>query len=351
MGECLVALRDDLAPEMSKIQYAIKVKVIRTRERDGKAVVLVDGAKKFRVVPAVAEAPPLSIGDGFDSYVLTKAKTLRKGMFSGKLGTITVTAAQTGALVLPAPSDNSKTSATTKATIHLRFDPHTESSEPPRLGGLTTRLGSTTFYAARPTSQFPTYFNMTSHYETTRGIYNTSIPLSSRCVESVAWTKQHQVQRRNSDSSASSSDCSDDCQRKERKGVFYTASMVVPVTLPTSKAFVPTFHSCIVSRIYTLDFALTIHTPGTAIPASTVSLHLPVQIASTANTTERARLTPAEAAAELADVNEFFLPRLIEMPREDWIGNSTISGDHGSSDLPPSYEDFAGPRIAIESGR
>jgi hypothetical protein len=355
MGDREVAGLDDLAPEMSKVQYAVKVKVIRNRERDGQEVVLVEGLKKLHIVPTVQVAPPLSLGEGFEDYVVSKTKSLKKGMFSGKLGRITVSAAQPNALVLPSPAAGCTTSPTTMATVKLRFDPRDATSQPPRLGGLTTKIKATTFYAARPAQSLPTHFNMVAQFETTRGVYDTSTSLSSRCVESVAW-KRHEprqlVGRRNSDSSTSSSDCSDDVLAPEQKegNPYYTASVLVPITLPANKSWIPTFHSCIVSRVYAIDLSLCVHTPGTGVPATSVALHLPVQIAANGNQTERAQWTAAEAAAELADANAFMQPRVIEVPSEELIGNSVLTPASAvsGSELPPSYEDFVSqPRTIV----
>jgi len=343
-----------MAPDMSKVQYAIKGRVIRNRERDGKEVALVEGSKKLRVVPAVAEQPPMSIGHGFDDYVLSKTKSLRKGMFSGKLGKITVSAAQTGALVLPSPASSSNTPAT-MATVNLRFDPHEASSEPPRLGGLTTKIRVSTFFAARPAQEFPNRFTMNPQFESTRGIYETSVPLSSRCVEAAAWTKQFpkpEQERRNSDSSTCSSESDSDLPVQKDNKSYYSSTILVPITLPSSKTWVPSFHSCIVSRIYTLDISLTIHTPGAGVPASSVSLHLPVQVAAKGNQTSRTPLTEAEAAAELADAEVFLRPRMIEVPSQEHIGNSVLATAPASRELPPSYEDFfSQPRPVVEPGR
>lgn len=353
MGNRYVSLMDDLAPEMSKVIYAIKVKVVRNREQDGKEVVLVEDMKKLRVIPAVSEAPPMSIDNDFDDYVLSKTKSLKKGMFSGKLGRITVSAAQTSALILSPPSSSNISPATTMATLNLRFDPHDADSEPPRLGGLSTKIKSTTYFAARPAHSFPSRHYLSAQFESTRSAYPTSIPLSSRCVESVAWKKQESKpagERRNSDLSTSSSDYSDNvlAPQKKENAMYYSATVLVPITLPATKAWVPTFHSCITSRTYTIDLSLTIHTPGTGVPATTVSLHLPVQIAAAGNQTERTPMTAAEAAAELADANEFLRPRVLEVPSEEHIGNSVLAAA-APSDLPPSYEDFLRP--VVEPGR
>jgi hypothetical protein len=48
-------------------------------------------------------------------------------------------------------------------------------------------------------------------------------------------------------------------------------------------------------------------------------------------------MTPAEAAAMLAEAETYFRPRIIEAPNPELVGNSVLV-DRG---LPPSYEDFA----------
>ncbi|TAQ87490.1 hypothetical protein B7494_g4191 [Chlorociboria aeruginascens] len=346
MGDRDVSEVDDFAPDMSKVQYAIKVKVVRNREQDGKEITLVEGLRKLHIVPAVPVAPPMSIGDGDQNYVLSKSKSLKKGVFSGKLGRITVSADQTNAIVLPAPSRGTSPE-TIMANVNLRFDPHDPSSKPPRLGGLTSKLKATTFFAARPAQRLPSRSDIDAEFDPYRGAYTCTIPLSSRCVESVSWTKHDpeiSLSRRGSDMSMSSSDESDHLLKPEIKksSIYYTATILAPITLPTSKAWLPTFHSCIVSRIYSLDFSLSVHTPGTGVPASRISLRLPVQIASQGNQTRSGVLNAVEAAAELADADEYLRPRVIEVPRADLVENSVL----GRSD-PPSYEDFAEPQRQV----
>jgi hypothetical protein len=358
MGDREVCGLDDLAPEMARVTYCIKVKILRNREVDGKEVVLVEGQKKIRIVPALPEAPPLTIGDEGSDYKFSSTKSLKKGMFSGKLGKITASAVQPSAVILPSPSSESTQPPTTMASVNLRFDPHDSSSQPPRLGGLTAKIKATTFFGARPAQDLPSHFNMSSQYESTRGVYDTSVSLSSRCVEGVSWEKHKAAPaytRRNSASSTEESDCSETSSTSPAKegSPYYTATILVPVTLSQQKTWIPTFHSCIVSRIYSLGLSLTIHTPGTGVPSSTVSLHLPIQVAANGNNTRRPTLTAAEAAAELADAETYLRPRVIETPSEDLVGNSVltrVSAPMGS-DLPPSYEDFGAPRLPVEPGR
>jgi hypothetical protein len=349
MGDrSLIGGQSDMAPAMSKVQYAIRVQVVRHQEEDSREVVLVERSKQIRVIPAQEEAAPLNVGAEDDHFVLSKTKALKKGMFSGKLGKVTVSAAQPAAIILPAPSSSVNTPATTMATVHLTFDPHDASSEPPRLGSLATKIKASTFYAVRPTSGLPTHRNAQSAFEIHRGVYDSVVTVSSRCVESVQWTKHPAITRRGSGSSTSSSDFSDCSQPilPKDSAAYYSAKVIVPITLPSTKVWIPTFHNCITSRIYVLDLSLSIHTPGTGVPASTVSLRLPLQIGAAANMSSRPAMTAAEAAAELAEVDEFLRPRIIEMPSEELFGNSVLS--HHETDLPPSYE-FSGVAQAIRS--
>ena len=63
MGDKEASLKDDLCPNMSKITYAVKARVIghsNSIDGDNLLAVLAEGRKKLRVIPAVEEAPPLS---------------------------------------------------------------------------------------------------------------------------------------------------------------------------------------------------------------------------------------------------------------------------------------------------
>lgn len=347
MGDKELVGQDDLSPEMSKIQYSIKVRVMKHDEVENEKVVLTDASKRIHVVPAQAEAPPMSLGPK-DDYCLSKTKTLRKGVFSGRLGKLTVSSTQTGALMLPPPAEASTTPATTMATINLRFDPRDGSSLPPKLGGLTTKIKVLTFFSVRPHEDLVLQRGPHIDFDVFRAAYETSVHINSRCVENVTWKKETAVLRRKNSASSSSSSDNSDCgqQESDGRGFFYTASIIVPISLPANKKWVPTFHSCISSRVYRLDLALGVHSLGANIPSTSITLHLPVQIGATGSGAKPATLTPAEAAAELAEVEEYLRPRVIEMPNEAMVGRSILPG---TTELPPSYE--ATPRQIVAPGR
>jgi hypothetical protein len=404
---------DDLSPAMTKIAYAIKVRVIRIRETDTKAAVVAKSSRKIRVMPCIPEAPPLHIPADDKEYTLSAAKTLRKGMFKGKLGRLTASAAQTKA-ILVSPTSNSP--PTIIATIYLRFDPAVPSAAPPRLGALSSRIKAHTFYGVRPLSNLATRTSMITSFDVSRGVYTTSTALATRCVANVTWTRHlgtpPQYARRDSGYSTSSenwgsilaspSACGPRRQREPRPSLdggragggggagsvgttYYEAVVLLPLTLPRGKTWLPTFHSCLVSRVYLLDVNLTVHSPGAGMPSTTLSLHLPVQISTSVAADAEARgnvdTELGLGAAATAGVEEYLVPRVLEVPREEFIGGSLAMlgagagtdrlgnvgsvesgasagsagegageitrGEVGDIEQPPGYEVFGAGRVTV----
>ena len=235
MGDrTLLAGQSDMAPEMTKVQYAIKVQVVRRTEEVTNGVILAESAKQILVIPAQMEAPPLSVEAGDSHFTLSKTKALRKGMFSGKLGKITVSAAQPGAIILPSPSASASTSATTMATVNLRFDPHDSSSQPPRLGGLSTKIKSSTFFAVIPATSIPTHRHAQSPFKIHRGVYDSTVNISSRCVESVQWKSIQQPpgEAPNPRPAPRSSQTAQSQPITKNSAAYYSATILVPINPP-----------------------------------------------------------------------------------------------------------------------
>ncbi|KAI9771156.1 MAG: hypothetical protein M1840_002507 [Geoglossum simile] len=367
-----VVLPDDMAPDMARISYAIKVKIVRNRESDGKPITIAENTRKIRVIPASEEHPPLSIEDGCrDGYVLRREKDLRKGVFKGKLGRLTVEAAQPRSLRHSTPRSGANTQPTTMATVKLRFDPASEDTAPPKLGTIVSKLKVHTFFSTKPMNTLPCKED--NFYSLGRAVYSTAVQLSSRCIESVRW-EQHKANepgedRRDSCLSAftsttnSSSSSSSSSRRSSiaKHGVFHTTEILVPITLPKSKTFPPTFHSCLVSRVYVLDLSLSAQAPSTSISNTTLALKIPIQVSATGNISHS-----QQAEFETYGVDEFFNPRSIAPPTADLVMTSPSilqarphrPGDEGEetqqlpafvmanaetmSQPPPGYSLFAG---------
>ncbi|MCJ1404243.1 hypothetical protein MMC11_007468 [Xylographa trunciseda] len=332
-------LLEDLAPDMTIVSYSIRVLIIRrSREPAGKLSILIDAAKKLRIIPAVDELPPLPLsGTDSDDYTIRKEKDLKKGMFKGKLGRITVESSQPSSLRLPyCRLDICTARVTTMAVVNLRFDPSYNSAKPPRLGNLVNKLKVVTFFAAVPARDFPSRAD-SYIYETQRGVFVENVNLISRNVESVQWVQHNTLERHDSAISVSDNPSSPSASQ-----IFYTAQILVPVDLPTnSKTFVPTFHSCLVSRVYYLSLTLSVHVSGATASPTSIHLKIPLQVSSEGNPDARPTISEEEMQAIAArNIDADLEPRSLAPPSPEYIEHAHLdrSGSVASAILPPSPE-------------
>ncbi len=247
----------------------------------------------------------------------------------------------------------------------LRFDPLDDSYAPPRLGNLASKLKVSTFYASTARALVPT--KTMAMYDVCQGIHSEQMNLSSRCVANVEWTKQEpsssqRLERRDSAISTNSLETGEIPAPSEtyKGGVYYTARVLVPLTLPANKAFVPTFHSCLISRTYTLKLDLSISSVGIG---HSMEVKVPVQISSedliSDEFSRRASVGVEEQEVDVEDVSNFFTnvfePRTIRIPGEGLLGRSRIGSQAPVSepapqasgpDAPPGYSPFGGNTTA-----
>lgn len=310
-------LLDDMAPETGNTTYSVKVRITKGTASNGKAALLTEESRKLLVIPAVQEWAPLDVQGGqADDYKLRKEKDIKKGMFKGRLGRLTMTSTQPQSLRLPSVRHMDSRSTTTMATVNLRFDPLSETSGTPRLNQLNTKIKVSTFFSSTPMRDIPSKANE-FFYSNVKGLTNDTISLSSRCLASVKWEKHETemtpIQRGGAFSSLSGPGTTMPAPSESYLGKsFYTATILVPITLPRgSKMFVPTFHSCLVSRRYSLDIYLSVSTPGIQ---PSLHLKLPIQI-SAEGSDARPSISESEAAAiEAREANGFFQPRSTAPP-------------------------------------
>ncbi len=289
-------LMDDLAPDMSKIIYGVRVRVTKWNAI-GRLLEMADKAERVRIVPAREEAPPVNVEDPESEHVMRKEKSVKKGLFKiGKVGRLTAETTQPRSLRLPHPQKRQIEPISTMATINLRFDPASSDDLPPALDSIVSKLKVYTFFGAAPYKAVPEA-RRHDNWSTLHGIYPESIPLSSRALSTVSWIRHDGIERINSFSSELSrrpsgfsmiSNCSipEPSCAYESGSVFYTASLPVPLALPTAtgstrpKVFVPTFHSCIISRTYSVELNISFRTPGSNVSSSHVTLKTPIQVSS-----------------------------------------------------------------------
>lgn len=338
LGDTMVTLRkgrnalvDDLCPDMCRVAYFVRTAVVK-REGGRKRKVLGSETQKVRVMPVVEEQPPLSIPDHeVDGYCVRKEKDLRRGWTRAKRGTLVVSASQPRPIVSNGGGDESVNSV---ATLDLRFEPVTEDEAPPALGTVWTKVTSSTFFSAQPWSDFPAGTKASSWAQLGRGVYLETVPLSTRCVASASWTKHSRGDSLASSSSLSTSSALTASSTSES---YYTASLIIPITPPPTKTLVPTFHSCLLSRTYSLDLSVSYHTPHTSrLLGSTVSLRVPIQVTSAPRDmpSKNAGVDVSEMEGDV-DVEAFFTPRDVT----------------GLAVAPPAYGEYRRRGTAEREGR
>lgn len=332
LGDPLLAgkgnvLMDDLAPDMSKISYYIKARVCKASPSTGRAYDIEEKLCRIRISPAREEAPPLPVEDSSTSWTLRKEKNVRKGVFKigKKLGRMSAEVVQPKSLRLPPANSTATAPVTTMAAVTLRFDPASQHEQPPQLGNLAAKLKVYTFFGAAAYKMVPET-SACDAWSVLHGLYPETVPLSCRNIGGVTWTK-HDPENRSKSFASASTDDADLSRRQSTMSTdsssstasipaataaydsslpFYTARVLVPITLPRqgdsndegppsspkspinrgSKKiiFVPTFHSCIISRSYGLELGLSFHPVNSsgnttnALGSSSVNLLCPIQV-------------------------------------------------------------------------
>lgn len=360
--------KDDLAPQMAEVEYAIKARVFREEELGGKKIKVMEASQRIRVLPASVEEPPLNLTKHDKLYALSKSKTLKKNILSGKLGRLTAEAAQPPAVVV---RPDGRGAASSTARVQLRFDPASTEMLPPKITGVSAKVVGHTFYSSGTIPSLPNLGDWNKAVGADRrGSYSTSVALTGTQQQPVAtaWVQQlYAGVRRDSGYSSESPEagsddvddlsCSDrerasaplhhnharrERTSKSRKGssssnssspLFHTTTISVPIVLPVDrKTFIPTFHSCIASRVYVLQLSISIGGSGSS--STTLSLAVPLQVVVGAEEgpagTNADGLPSFEVAVGEAEADEYLRPRVIQVPDAQFRETSLLPG-YGAS--------------------
>lgn len=269
---------DVFTPKMAKISYSVRAHVARREKEHGDAII----AEKERCVhvrPEGEEHPPVFVGPDDKDYRLSQEKTIRKALIGGTLGRLAVETYQPPPVFAGTQRHGEGYPTTSSATIRVRFDPVKTGIQPPKLESLRVALKATTFFSAKPWKHIPSLeqapLNFNPRY------FSKGLTLGSEPLGHVKWEKQVIG---NNHSDVSSSQCSlKDLDPSHAPlstevlptqlcgDISYTTQFSIPIQIPT-RALVPTFHSCLVSRVYTLELTLVSNT------STSLSLKVPLQI-------------------------------------------------------------------------
>lgn len=181
-----------------------------------------------------------------------------------------VSVSQPKPLQLRPPGSGLTSNVSTTATVHLRFDPVGD-EQPPKLGSLCSKLGVSTFYTVSLWADFqtPSYVDSLGRHH-----YTKTVSLSSLCDASTRWAERSATSV-SSLRGLTSTESLFSASTTFKSDAYYQLLLLFPSPYRT-KAFVPTFHSCLMSQIYILDLNLSYHTRKPNLLAPSISPRLPV---------------------------------------------------------------------------
>lgn len=276
-------LKNDMAPDMAQVDYTISAKlVLEANEREGnqlkkKTVTLLEETHSINVLPAFPEQPPLDLTKRDKEYVMAKTKSIKKGLFSNKSGELTVRAAQPAAVMLSA---DGRAALPTQVTLHLRFDPSGTESPTPKILHVGRKVTAQTYFSLAGIGDMPNLGDWVKTYGIDgRGAYESAVGLADWPARHMEWTQDlHARSRRDSGyGSEEHVSSSENTVRRPTASPFsYSMTLNVPVHLPVeSKTFLPTFHWCLVSRVYILALSVVVSLNNSN---TTLTVRVPLQI-------------------------------------------------------------------------
>jgi len=333
-------VKDDMAPEMAKVEYLIKARVLREDDLGSKSVRIMEAVQAINVLPASVEEPPLNITSQDRLYAMHKTKVLRKNILASKLGRLTATAIQPTPAVLKA--DGQRLVSKPTAQVNLSFEPLSAEATPPKITGVSGKVTAITYFSSGTIPTFPNLGDWNAPFASTekRGSYSTSVGLPPLAAPAARWSQYlTSPTRRDSGYASESNEHSDSSAQKSKSKhqrrsstssgtspVYHMASLQIPIDLPTDKKiFIPTFHSCIASRVYTLHLSLAVAV-GSA--TSTISLTMPLQVAVEGDFHQDGGpdLPSFEAAVAEAEADDHLRPRVLAVPQQEFTETSVLPG-------------------------
>ncbi|KAI1336226.1 hypothetical protein F5Y15DRAFT_208185 [Xylariaceae sp. FL0016] len=364
--------KDDCAPNMSRISYCVKGRLLRNEEIGGANEKIMEASTEIKVLPTTPEDAPLNVTKQDRLYTMSKSKSLRKSILSPKTGKVTISATQPAPAML-SPDGHSITPTTAQLT--LDFEPSSCDAQPPRVTGISSKVTAVTFFSAGGINHYPNLKDWPGSFGAEgRGSYSNTVSVPTAPVGPLDWQQHLTAQARrdsgygtdapsdsepHSSSSRAPSPTLAAAAMKKRGSkaappYYQTASLHVPIQLPAhKKQFLPTFHSCISSRAYVLWLTVSLSSGAGAGggTSSSLTLGVPLQVGVAAGRPPAADATglpsfeAAMEAAEEAEADAFLRPRTlgrrpsVELARE------------AGRDVLPGYGDIVGRRRTAVAAR
>ncbi|KJJ32084.1 hypothetical protein AFLA70_555g000410 [Aspergillus flavus AF70] len=264
-----------LPPSMSKeidtecfsIKYIVRVVILGPiYGKDKPTKRLAHAVRPVKILPSGSMGCP---GD-LSIKMLSSHKDIRiRHGWSGKYtGRLAVLASPTGPIRPPFCRTDAADHANTSIKVDLRYSP-VGTEPPPRLRKVYSKLNLVTSFHATPREQYPS-FTQNKSSDLPCGNHVQSLALPKFDVTSAQWAKTQLP------SNSVSSSQKGYQSKSINEEASYTVSIVVPISVPSHDDVVPSFHSCFISRMYTLELVLSYYT---GVGGRAITIEVPIEMA------------------------------------------------------------------------
>jgi hypothetical protein len=243
----------DMSPEMTEVVYSINFALCQRDGKGGRPKKIQESTHPVQILPTRKEHSPILVPEKNKYYQLRAEKSLYTGMLRHACGKLAAYSAQPPAIQLqslqPTNSD-----ASTFLKINLRFDPSLLGQLPPSLLAAEFQLRAMTFFGLEPWKNYPDLTDV-STWGTRREFWSDCVALTANNEIKMDWDSEAEGER-----------------------TIFTASIETSVSLPTHRYYPPTFHSCLLSRVYSLKARIFYRVHGKSRSRSSISVTVPVEI-------------------------------------------------------------------------
>ncbi|KAJ5413525.1 hypothetical protein N7465_005830 [Penicillium sp. CMV-2018d] len=221
----------DMSPEMVEVVYSINIALRQRNGNAGKSKKIQEATHPVHILPTRNEHPPILVPGKNSWYRQRAEKSLSTGLLRHSRGKLAACSTQPPAIQLqnPQPTD---IDASTSVKICLRFDPSHLGQLPPSLLAAEFQLRAMTFFGVESWQDYPNLSD-SSTWGSRREFWSDYVALTLNNETRLDWKAQEEGNR-----------------------TIFTGSIEACVSLPTHRHYPPTFHSCLVSRVYALKATL-----------------------------------------------------------------------------------------------
>ncbi|RGP68711.1 hypothetical protein FSPOR_5182 [Fusarium sporotrichioides] len=245
-------VKNDLTGDSTYIDYVIRARLVLEKNGCGEEK-LVDRDISIKVIPLFPEQPPINVASLNSQYCLSQTRTIRRHLVGAKEGNLKASTTQPRPMTLDL--DHLQVSDS-QLVIDLEYVPSSPRGTPPDMRIKGAVIETITSFWQGPVGHLPDHDEALTNTISPVAPWMDSHPLLLRGFEEVNWEKL--------------------ANPGHSEPSIYKATMTQTFILPTEKLlFVPTFHSCTVSKIYRVRITLATGAHGT-----TVCLVVPLQITS-----------------------------------------------------------------------